>query len=280
MRQQARPKERLDSIKFGDECETLRLTKVGAIAYITFTRPDQLNKFDTAQHHDFVNALKFLRHCEDEVRAVVLDAEGRVFSAGGDVSKVRRLVDDFDARTAAVTHGLEIMNDLLAFPLPIVSAIQGDVMGLGANVVLGTDAVVAWRKARIADPHVKIGLVAGDGGAFLWPTSAGMLRAKRYLLTGDPITAEEAYAFGMVTDLVDAPEDVLPRAHEIAEKIASLPPLAVQGTKKALNRLLGQRAGEVLELSLQLEAMTMSSQDLLEAATAFLEKRPGVYRGN
>ena len=259
--------------------ETLRITREGPVATMTLCRPDQQNRFDFAQHAEFVDALKFLRRADDGVRVVVLAAEGKVFSAGGDVGTVRQMVDDFAARRRAVTEGLELMNELLTFPLPIVTAIQGAAMGLGANVAFATDVVVAWRQARLADPHVKIGLVAGDGGAVLWPLSAGIMRAKRYLLTGDPITAEEGYAFGMVTDLVDRPEDVLPRAQELAEKIASLPPLAVQGTKAALNRLLGQRAGEVLELSLQLEAMTMATQDVLEAATAFIEKRPGVYRG-
>lgn len=168
---------------------------------------------------------------------------------------------------------------LMTFPLPIVTAIQGAAMGLGANVAFATDIVVAWREARLADPHVKIGLVAGDGGAVLWPLSAGVLRAKRYLLTGDVLTAADAHSFGLVTDLVDHPEDVLPRARALAEQVAALPPLAVQGTKAALNRLVSQRAGEVLQLSLQLEAMTMASEDVVEAATAFLEKRPGTYQG-
>src|SRR5439155_14127267 len=118
------------------------------------------------------------------------------------VGTVRQMVGDFAARKRAVDEGLELMNELLTFPLPIVTAIQGAAMGLGANIALATDAVVAWREARLADPHVRIGLVAGDGGAVLWPLSAGILRAKRHLLTGDPITAEEGYAFGMVTDLV------------------------------------------------------------------------------
>lgn len=267
-------------MNFGDVLETLRVTREGAVATITLCRPDVMNRFDVAQHAEFVDALKFLRGTADDgVRVIVLAAEGKAFSAGGDVSTVRDMVGDFDARKRAVAEGLELMNELLTFPLPIVTAIQGAAMGLAANVALATDVVVACRGARLADPHVRIGLVAGDGGAVLWPLSAGIMRAKRYLLTGDPITAEEAYAFGMVTDLVDQPEDVLPLAQTLAEKIAALPPLAVQGTKAALNRLLGQRAGEVLELSLQLEAMTMATQDVLEAADAFLEKRPGVYKG-
>ncbi|GAA4558707.1 enoyl-CoA hydratase/isomerase family protein [Pseudonocardia xishanensis] len=264
---------------YGDALKTLRITRDGGVVTVTFTRPDEMNRFDEPQEAEFVEALKFLRRADDGVRVIILAAEGKAFSAGGDVGTVLAMASDFAARKRAVDMGLALMSELLSFPIPIVTAIQGAAMGLGANVAFATDVVVAWRGARLADPHVRIGVVAGDGGAVVWPLSAGILRAKRYLLTGDPITAEDGYAFGLVTDLVDSPEDVLPRARVLADKIAALPPLAVQGTKRALNRLLGQRAGEVLELSLQLEAMTMATDDVVEATTAFLEKRPGVYKG-
>jgi enoyl-CoA hydratase len=113
----------------------------------------------------------------------------------------------------------------------------------------------------------------------MWPAAAGMLRARRHLLTGDPLDAETAFGLGVVTDLVDAPDDVLPAARAIADRIAALPPLAVQGTKRSLNRVMQQRFGEVFELSAALEGETMASEDLLEAIAAFREKRPGEYRG-
>lgn len=266
-------------MNYGDSLKTLTIAREGGVATVTFTRPDEMNRFDVEQESEFIDALKFLRRAEGGLRVVILAAEGKAFSAGGDVGTVRAMATDFAARTRAVAAGMELMNQLLTFPLPIVTAVQGLAMGLGANVAFATDIVVAWRHARLADPHVKIGLVAGDGGVVLWPLSAGLLRAKRHLLTGDALTAEDAYTFGLVTDLVDNPEDVLPQARALADKIAALPPLAVQGTKAALNRMAGQRAGEVLELSLQLEAMTMASDDMVEATTAFTEKRPGIYIG-
>jgi enoyl-CoA hydratase len=259
--------------------ETMRLTTEGFVTTITLCRPDLQNRFDWPQHDEFVAVLKFLRQSRDSVRAVVIAAEGQVFSAGGDIQTVIDMADDADERLRSAREGLELMTELLRFPIPIVTAIQGAAMGLAMNIALATDVVVAWREARLADPHVRIGLVAGDGGAVVWPLSAGILRAKRHLLTGDPVTAEQAFAYGMVTDLVDTPEEVLPLAQKLAARIASLPPLAVQGTKAALNRMLGQRAGEVLELSLQLEAMTMGSRDAVEAATSFIEKRTAVYEG-
>jgi enoyl-CoA hydratase len=109
----------------------------------------------------------------------------------------------------------------------------------------------------------------------MWPQITGILRAKRYLLTGDLLPAEVAETMGLVTDLVDGPDDALPYARGIARRIAALPPMAVRGTKQALSRIMQQRAGEVLELAVALEAMTLASDDLLEAIAAFKERRPG-----
>jgi enoyl-CoA hydratase len=124
-----------------------------------------------------------------------------------------------------------------------------------------------------------VGLAAGDGGCLFWPQAAGILRAKRYLLTGDYLQADKAYAFGLVTDLVDYAEDALPLANRIAEKIAALAPLAVQGTKRSLNTIMQHRAAEVVEQAALYEQQTMASGDLVEAVTAIQEKRSSVFDG-
>jgi enoyl-CoA hydratase len=113
----------------------------------------------------------------------------------------------------------------------------------------------------------------------VWPAAAGLMRAKRHLLTGDRLGAEDAYAMGLVTDLVDGPDDVLPAARALADRLAGLPPLAVQGTKRALNRLAKARAAEVVEVSFAYEGFSLGSADLLEAVNAFKERRPGRYEG-
>jgi enoyl-CoA hydratase len=107
----------------------------------------------------------------------------------------------------------------------------------------------------------------------------GLLRAKRYLLTGDRLPAEEAYRFGLVTDLVDEPDDALPAARALAARLAALPPLAVQGTKRALANVMRARASEVVDFAFALEIASAASDDLLEAIAAFKERRPGVYQG-
>jgi enoyl-CoA hydratase len=257
---------------------TLSITVDGPVAEITFTRPELFNRFDSEQHRDFIDALLEIRGRED-VRAAVLASTGKVFSAGGDFDFMLALRADTTQRVRSLDEGRLLLNTLIDVPFPVVTALHGDAIGLGATVVLATDAVVATRSAGLSDTHVNIGLVAGDGGCVLWPAAAGILRAKRYLLTGDRLPAEEAFALGLVTDLVDAPDEALPAARALAARLAALPPLAVQGTKRALNRLLQQRAGEVLDLSIALEGQSMASDDLAEAISAFKERRPPTYLG-
>lgn len=257
---------------------TLTVTLDDGVVELRLVRPGLLNRFDAELHRDFLEALVRVR-TNPAVRAMVLASEGNVFSAGGDFDLMRAAHDDTAFRLAVLDEGRHLMMTLLDLPFPVVAAVQGDAIGLAATVVLGCDAVVMARSARLADPHVLIGLVAGDGGCVVWPQAVGILRAKRYLLTGDAVGAEDAHRFGLVTDLVETPAEVLPAARALAERIAALPPLAVQGTKRSLNRVLQQRAGEILELSLAYEGAAVASNDLLEAITAFKERRPGRYQG-
>ena len=259
--------------------ESLTIGWEGAVATVTLSRPDLMNPFDSVLHQEFVEALQTVR-MNDEIRAVVLASTGKVFSAGGDFDAIRRVHDDSQHRRDVLDQARSLIYSLLDFPLPIVVSLQGDAIGLGATIVGGCDAVVAVRSAGIADPHVVVGLVAGDGGCVVWPQAVGMLRAKRFLLTGDRLTAEEAHAIGLVTDLVDEPKDVLPMAQQLAGRIASLPPLAVQGTKRALNRISQQRAGEVQDLAQTLEALTMGSADLVEALDAIQQRREPRFQGS
>lgn len=258
--------------------ESLIVSERDAVVEIRLDRPDLLNRFDAVLETELTSVLRALAR-KDEVRAVVLLAEGRAFSAGGDFDLMLEVNADAVERAATLRRARDLLSALTHLPQPLVVGVQGAAIGLGATVPLGCDAVVASRNATIADTHVGVALVAGDGGTLFWPQSAGMLRARRYLLTGDPLTAQMAYEFGLVTDLVDRPEDVAPKVWEIAAKIAALPPLAVRGTKAALNQVTRLRAGEVVETALAAEGATLASADLVEAIAAFKEKRPGSFTG-
>jgi enoyl-CoA hydratase len=259
--------------------EALSMSSGGdGVCEISLVRPKLLNRFDNQLQIELATALEELAK-DDDVRAIVLGSTGKVFSAGGDFALMRAAHDDAGSRRATVEAGLRLLRSFFDLPQPIVAAVQGSAIGLGATVALMCDVVVAARTVNLADTHVKIGLVAGDGGCLVWPQAAGMPRARRHLLTGDPLDATTAYQLGIVTDIVDEPGEVLPCAREIAKRIASLPPLAVQGTKRALNQVTSLRAAEVVELAFELEERTLTSDDLLEGIAAFKEGRVANFVG-
>jgi enoyl-CoA hydratase/carnithine racemase len=256
----------------------LAVEAADGVAQITLVRPEQQNRFTDELRLELTSAFREMGNRSD-VRAVVLAAEGEVFSAGGDFELMQAMHDDPVLRSELIAGARTLVDALLDVSQPIIAALNGAAIGAGANLALACDLVVASPDVRIADPHVRVGLVAGEGGCVWWPQSIGMPRARRHLLTGDPIDGATAFAYGLVTDLVDEPEQVLAEARRLAQHIAALPPLAVQGTKRALNRVAQMRAAEILEFSLMLEEETLSSADLLEAVAAFKEQRAGRYSG-
>jgi enoyl-CoA hydratase len=256
---------------------SLRLSTDGPIATLELHRPEDKNAFDESLHHELAAALTQLRDLST-VRVVLLHAAGPVFSAGGSFDYIGQLNSDAELRRRTCVEGHKIFSSLVLMPVPIVVAVHGHAIGLGATIVSACDVSVAWRHAKLSDPHVHVGLVAGDGGVLGWSAAVGYNRARRLLLTGDAITAEQAYDFGLITDLVDTPEAALGEARRIAEQIARLSPVAVQGTKKVFNALARLNLENVLDLSLMAEMASVASEDLREALRAAKEKRPGQYR--
>jgi enoyl-CoA hydratase len=257
--------------------ETIGLIIDGPIARIEFRRPEHHNAFNAPQHREFAQALAHVRQLPD-LRALILQAQGKTFLGGGDFDYLRQLRDDPDLRRRTHQEGFDIFTLLNDMPVPVIAAMHGHALGFGATIVASCDIIVAWADAKLGDPHVRAGIVAGDGGVFSWSAAAGANRAKRMLLTGDTVTAREAYAFGLVTDLVDTPEDVLPVAEALAARITALPPMAVQGTKRVFNALGAHRNGGVLDMSLIIELQTLMSEDLEEALRAQTEKRPAAFK--
>ena len=254
------------------------VTIEGPIGQITLNRPDSHNAITHQMHAELTSALRSLEENRD-LRAVVLASTGRVFSAGGEFDLILQQQADPVERARAARLARPLFIAVADSRLPIVTALHGDSVGLGTTLALCTDAIVAARTVRISDPHVVIGLAAGDGGCIVWPQSVGLLRAKRHLLTGDRVAAEDALAMGLVTDLVNTPEEVLPAARAVAQRIASLPPQAVQSTKRTLNQGLRHRIEEVFDFGLALEIETMATEDIIEAISAFKQKRKPSYRG-
>jgi enoyl-CoA hydratase/carnithine racemase len=175
-------------------------------------------------------------------------------------------------------EGKQIIWNLLDVELPIVAAINGPAVGLGATLALLCDSIVIAQSATIADPHVRVGIVAGDGGAAAWPLAMGPARAKRYLLTGDALTAEEAEQMGLVSDVVED-AGLQHEALALAKRLAAGAPLAIRYTKLAVNQLVKQAMATAFDYSTALEVITFLSADHAEALRAMREKRAPRFDG-
>ena len=214
---------------------------------------------------------------EREARAVLLTGRGRAFSAGGDFDWFPTLQDPQALRS--LHHDAKAMIwDLLDVHLPVVAAVNGHAMGLGASIALLCDVVFVADDARIGDPHVAVGLVAGDGGTIAWPLALGPMLAKRFLLTGDPVTAVEAVGLGLAFRAVPA-DDLRAEALTFAHRLAAGAPLAVQGTKAAINAWIKATAGPGFDLAMAHEMTTFRSSDHPEALAAIADKRPPRFEG-
>jgi enoyl-CoA hydratase len=242
--------------------ECVDLLIADGIAEIRMKRPTLLNRFDVLAHDEFVTTLRQVAQALDSVRVLIISAEGKAFSAGGDFDEMLEAHRSAEIRDRMTHDAQAVFHGIVQLPIPVISAVQGAAIGLGATIATLADIVVAWRGAKIADTHVNVGIVAGDGGIVSWSQSIGINRAKRYLLTGDMMTGEQAYAFGLVTELVDAPEDALPRARALAEQIKAFPPGGVNGTKRTFAEITRRRAAEAFEFGLKLEMESFTSPDV------------------
>lgn len=257
--------------------QTLKLDRVGDVLKVTIAHPTSaLNAVDERLHHDLTALFAMLRR-EDQARAVLLTGSGRAFSAGGDFAWFPQLRDM--ARLDALRRDAkQLIWDLLDVELPIVAAVNGHAMGLGASIALLCDVIFMADTATIGDPHVKVGIVAGDGGVAIWPLAVGPARAKQYLLTGDPLSAAEAERIGLVNRVVPA-ADLGDEAMAFAARLAAGAPLAVRYTKIAVNKLVKDALNVAFDTSTALELVTFQSDDHREALAALQEKRPPQFKG-
>jgi enoyl-CoA hydratase len=250
--------------------ERFQVKREGRILTVTFEGVSSLNFVDGLAHTELSRI--FAEIAQDrETDVVVLTASGRAFCAGGDIAWFRSM-SEAEKDIAVVGEGRKIVIDLLEVPQPIIAAVNGPAIGLGATLALFSDIVIASEAAVFADPHVVVGLTAGDGGAVIWPWLVGMNRAKEFLFTGDRLSAADALRIGLVNHVVPAAE-LESRAHELAERLARTPQGGLRGTKAALNKILRDATNLVLDSSLATERQCMSSAEHETAMTAFLESR-------
>lgn len=259
-----------------DRYQTILIEKsTNGVAVATLNRPEKLNAINARMHTE-LSTLTLDADADPNVKVLLITGAGRAFSAGGDFSGGGDSPTTGGGQT--MREARQIVDNLLDCSKPVISAVNGYAMGLGANFALLADVVVAARGATFADTHVRMGIGAGDGGQVIWPLLMGVNRAKYFLMTGDRLPAEEAERLGLVNFIVDD-EQLMPKATEIAERLASGPAHAISASKVPVNKYIKMVSNLVLPISLSLEGATMAGADAREAAQAFREKRDPKFTG-
>jgi enoyl-CoA hydratase len=230
-------------------------------------------KLPTAGHDGHRELAEIWRdvNADESVRCAVLRGEGMGFSGGGDLGLVEDMARDFEVRTRVWKEARDLVYNVINCDKPIVSALHGPAVGAGLVAGLLADISVAARDAKIVDGHTRLGVAAGDHAAIVWPLLCGMAKAKYYLLLCEPVTGEEAERIGLVSLAVDA-DQLLPKAYEIADRLAAGSQSAIRWTKYSLNNWLRQ-AGPNFDTSLALEFMGFGGPDVKEGISSLRERR-------
>jgi enoyl-CoA hydratase len=250
-----------------EEFPDLTARREDRVLILGFDRPDALNAITAGLHAQLADVFRRVA-TDHDADVVVLTGAGRAFSAGGDLDWIQSQPhEEYDQ---GFREARRIILDLLELPQPIIAAVNGHAIGLGATVSLFCDFVYASDTALIGDPHIILGLVPGDGASIVWPLVGGIIRAKRHLLTGEPLTAAAAAEAGMITAALPA-DEVMPTALATAHRLASLPQIALRGTKAALNAQLRQQATGLIETSLAIERLSRESDEHRRALDAYVE---------
>src|SRR3954463_3274305 len=237
---------------------------------IVISRPERRNATDRPMHGALSKVFRTI-DMDPDVRAVIVRGAGDAFSAGGDLDMVEEMTQDFAPRIEVLREARDLVYTIIDCAKPIVSAITGPAVGAGLVVALLADVSVAGRTAYLVDGHTKLRVAAGDHAAIVWPLLCGMAKAKYHLMLCEPLTGEEAERIGLVALAVDA-EQLLPKAYEIADRLANGSQSAIRWTKYSLNNWLRQ-AGPAFDTSLALEFMGFGGPDVREGLASLKERR-------
>jgi enoyl-CoA hydratase len=241
------------------------------VLLITLNRPERLNATNDRLHWELTQIWKTIDD-DNETRVAVVTGAGKAFSAGGDLEMVEANATKPERLAQTIREASDIVYNMLNLDKPIISAINGVAVGAGLVVALMADISIISESARFTDGHTKLGVVAGDHAAILWPLLCGMAKAKYYLLTSDFIDGKEAERIGLVSQCVPA-DKLMDTALGVADRLATGAQLAIRYTKRSLNNWLRQ-AGPIFDQSLALEMVTFTQPDVLEGMRAIKEKRP------
>jgi enoyl-CoA hydratase/carnithine racemase len=241
------------------------------VLLITLNRPQVLNATNDRMHWELTQVWLTIDR-DPETRVAVVTGAGRAFSAGGDLEMVEANATDPRRLANTVREASDIVYNMINLDKPVVSAINGVAVGAGLVVALMADISIIAEDVRFTDGHTKLGVVAGDHAAIIWPLLCGMAKAKYYLLTSDFIDGREAERIGLVSLCVPR-DQLLAKAFDVADRLAQGSQQAIRWTKRSLNNWL-RLAGPIFDQSIALEMLTFMSEDVREGLRAIREKRP------
>ncbi|NJM50107.1 MAG: crotonase/enoyl-CoA hydratase family protein [Sphingomonadales bacterium] len=255
----------------------------GAVLTITLNQPEKRNPVSDNAVIDALSAALMAADTDMDIRCVILTGSGSVFSSGGDLKQMKDgtgLRSDNPAQTRRnYRQGIQRLPILFeALDIPVIAAVNGPAIGAGCDLALMCDIRIASATAIFAESFVKLGIVPGDGGAWLLPRIVGFARACEMALTGEAVDAHTALGYGLVSHVTTA-QDLLPKAREIAAKIAANPPHAVRMTKRLLRSAGRTDLGTNLEMAAAMQSLAHATKDNAEAIDAFLEKRDPKFTG-
>jgi enoyl-CoA hydratase/carnithine racemase len=254
------------------------------IVTLTLNRHETRNAISGDEMIDAIeNACKKI-NSDPEVRVAIITGAGSAFSSGGNVKDMRDKKGMFGGTPAQIRDGYRfgiqrIPLAIDSLEVPIIAAVNGAAIGAGCDLSMMCDMRIASEKALFAESFVKVGLIPGDGGAWFLPRVIGVSRANEMAFTGDPVNAETALAWGMVSRVV-APDKLLEEANKLARRISVNPPTALRMTKKLLKESEHNRLDSLLEMSASLQALAHQLNDHEEAVLAIIDKREPQFKGD
>ena len=251
--------------------DSLRVAADGPVRVVTLNRPESLNAVDRELDEALAGVFAVVSD-DPGARAVVVTGAGRAFCAGGDIAHIEAMRKDRAIRRASLDNGKRIVLSMVRCRVPVIAAVNGPAIGLGCSLVAFSDVVFMAASAYLADPHVTLGLVAGDGGPLAWPAHASLLACKELLLTGDRIPAERAAQLGLANHVVPDGQ-VLDRALAFAHRIAGLPPQAVQDTRRLLNLPLERQVLAGMDFAFAAEDCSFDTSELAGNLRRLLDRR-------
>jgi enoyl-CoA hydratase/carnithine racemase len=261
----------------------LTLEKRGHVAILTLNRPEAMNALGAPGDGDQVQAVCEQVNADRDIRCVVLTGAGRAFSAGGDVKAMKAREGAFAGSGVTIRDGYrgnihKVVRSIYGLEVPSIAAVNGAAIGLGCDVACMTDIRIAADTARFGVTFLKLGLIPGDGGAWLLPRTIGMSRACELLFTGDVIDAATAASWGLVSRVVPA-ASLMDEAMALAEKIAAQPPHALRLAKTLLKQGQTTSYDTLMEMSAAAQAISHLTEDHMEGVDSILEKRPANFTG-